>query len=449
MISKKAKIFISYSHKDEYLREQLNTHLSILSRNGLLEEWHDRKIVAGQNWQSEIDNHLDESDIVILLISPDFIASEYCYGIELSKAIERHEANQSIIIPIIVRPVNWNNAPFAKIQALPKDAKAVTSWTNIDEAWMNVSEEIQKSVTNVTKLKNRRHQSSGLKQVSELLILEADRIDQIYQKDSNSYSGIPTGITDLDNAIDGLHSADLIVIASRPESGAGDLAVNIAKHVSIDVGLPVAYYSFQISSNRLTQKLICAIGGLSHHRLLRGLFEDDDWEKLTDALTKLNDAPLFIDESDTLSLEELIKNVQELKSRTGTLALIIIDSLQSLFFQNNSKISIEQYSKSLKYLAKELQTPILVTSNVSSEVEHRPDKRPMIKDLADWRCIENDADIIVISYVDEVYNFDTPDKGTIELLINKNSYGSLGRVRAAYSKESAIFSDLKDDDYHF
>ena len=445
MIPKKAKLFFSYSHKDESLREQLNTHLSILSRNELIENWHDRKIVAGQNWQSEIDNHLEDSDIVILLISPDFIASEYCYGNELTKAIERHEANQSIVIPVIVRPVNWGNAPFSKLQALPKDAKAVTTWTNIDEAWLNVSEGIEKAIASITKLKNRRHQNSGLKQVSELLILEADRIDQIYQKDSNSYSGIPTGINDLDNAIDGLHPADLIIVASRPENGASDFAINIAKHVSIDVKLPVAFYSFQISSNRLTQKLICAIGGLNHHRLLRGLLEDDDWAKLTDALTKLNDAPLFIDESDTLSLEELIKNVKELKSRTGTLALIIIDSLQSLFFQNNSKNSIEQYSKSLKYLAKELQTPILVTSNVSSDVEHRPDKRPVIKDLADWRCIENDADIIVITYVDEIYNFDTPDKGTIEILIGKNSYGSLGRVRAVYSKESTIFSNHKDE----
>ena len=445
MTSTKAKIFFSYSHKDESLREQLNTHLSILIRNELIDEWHDRKITAGQNWQSEIDNHLYNSDIVVLLISPDFVASDYCFGNELSKAIELHEANKAIVIPIIVRPVNWNDAPFSKIQALPKDAKAVTTWANIDEAWMNVSEGIQKAIAGIAKLKERRHRNSGLKQVNELLIVEANRIDQIYQADNLSCSGVPTGLNELDSAIDGLHPADLIVVASRPDNGASDLVVNIAKHVSIDVGLPVAYYSFQIPSNRLTQKLICAIGGINHHRLLRGILEDDDWEKLTTALGQLNDAPLFIDDSDTLSLQEMIISIKELKSNTGALALIIIDSLQSLYFQSNPNMSFENYSKSLKYLAKELQTPILVTSNVSNEAEQRPDKRPVIRDLADWRVIEEDADIIVLTYVDEIYNEDTDDKGSIELLIQKNSYGSVGTIRAIYSRESAFFLNLKQD----
>jgi replicative DNA helicase len=445
----KAKIFFSYSHKDENLREQLNTHLSILKRNELIEEWHDRKITPGQDWRSEIDKHLDDSDIVILLISPDFIASEYCYANELSRAIERHEANQSIVIPIIVRPVNWSNAPFAKIQALPKDAIPVTTWPNIDEAWMTISEEIQKAISDVAKLKNRKIKSSGLKQVSELLILEADRIDQIYQADSESYSGIPTGINDLDEAIDGLHSPDLIVVGSRPKNGSDDLAINIAKHISIDVGLPVAYYSFQIPSDRLTQKLICAIGGINHHKLLRGMLEEDDWGRLTNALSRLNEAPLFIDDNNTLTLDELISNVKELKSNTGTLALIIIDSIQSLFFQSNSKTSIDNYTKSLKYLAKELKTPILVTSNLCREAELRIDKRPIIKDFGDWTSIEDEADTILLTYVDEIYNPDSIDRDTIEILIAKNTYGSLGKVRAIYSSKSSIFSNLKKSEYDF
>lgn len=429
MTSNKAKIFISYSHKDESLKEQLDTHLAILKRNQLIEEWHDRKIVAGENWQSEIDRHLDDSDIVILLISPDFIASEYCYSVELKRAIERHEANQSLIIPVIVRPVNWTDAPFSKILALPTDAKPVTTWNNIDEAWMNVSKEIQKAVSNLAKLRIRIDKNTGLKQVGELLILEADRIDKIFQDESKSFSGLPTGINDLDNMLDGIHSADLIVIGSRPKNRSDDLAINIAKHVSIDAGLPVAYYSFQMTSNRLTQKLICAIGGINHHVLLRGLLEDEDWEKLTDALTRLNDAPLFIDDNNALTLDELIKNVKNLKTNTGALALIVIDSLQSLFFQNKSKDSTEHYSKSLKYLAKELQTPIIVTSNLNSESEKRIDRRPLIEDLSDWRCLENDADVILLSYADETSNHGLIDNSIIEILVSKNLYGPLGIIK--------------------
>lgn len=441
----KAKIFFSYSHKDEALREQLNTHLSILSRRDLIDEWHDRKIIPGQNWQSEIDKNLYESDIVLLLISPDFIASDYCYGNELSKAIERHEANQSIVIPIIVRPVNWGEAPFAKLQALPKDAKAVTSWSNVDEAWMDVSEGIQKAITDIAKLKNRRDKSSGLKKVSELLANEAERIDQLYQVDNQFFSGISTGISELDGHIDGLHPADLIVLASRPENGAGDLAINIAKHVAINVGLPVAFYSFHLPANRLTQNLICCIGKIDRHKLLRGLFEEDDWIKLTNSLAILNDVPLYIDESNKLSFSDLSSKIKELKASHG-LALVVIDSLQSLVFQSESTNSTINYSKSLKYLAKELQIPIIITSNVSVDVEQRPDKRPVIKDLGYWRSFEDDADVILFTYVDQEYDFDSIDKDTAEILIGKNNYGSVGMIRALYLRERHEFSSLNIND---
>lgn len=437
----KAKIFFSYSHKDEDLREQLNTHLSILSRSELVSEWHDRKILAGENWQSEIDNNLYESDIILLLISPDFIASDYCYGNELSKAIERHEANQAIVIPIIIRPVNWGIAPFASLQALPKDAKAVTTWSNIDEAWMDVSEGIQKAITNIGKLKNRQDKNIGLKTVSELLANEAERLDQMFSKENYSFSGIPTGINDLDSQIDGLHPSDLIVLASRPENGAAEFALNIAKNVAINSGLPVAFYSFQLPASRITQKLICSIGGINHHRLLRGLFEEEDWVSLTNALGMLNNAPLYIDDSNQLSVPDILSKAKELKSRDG-LALIIIDSLQSLAFQSELKGSVKNYFKSLKYLAKELQVPIVVTSNVSTDVYHRVDKRPVISDLGDWRSIEDDADVIIFTFVGED-DFDGVEKGTVEILTVKNSYGPVGRVRAMYAQEKLEFSNYQ------
>lgn len=443
MTDTKAKIFLSYSHKDEALKEQLMTHLAILRRKDQIEDWHDRRIIAGQDWEYEIDNELFSADLIVLLISPDFIASDYCYSKELSKAIELHEANHSIVIPVILRPGKWNGAPFAKIQALPRDAKAATTWENIDEAWMNVTEGIEKAIVNISKLKTRRHKNSGLKKVSELLISEADRILKIYDDESNC-SGISTGIQDLDNAIDGLHPSDLVVIASRPDNGGNSVALNIVKHVAVNVGLPVAYYSFQMTSNRLTQKLICVLGGVSQHNLLHGALEDKDWANLTNALGILNDAPLYIDDSDNLSLKGLVDSIKELNYKCGRLGLVVIDSLQSLHFQSDSKIQIGNYSKSLKYLAKELNTTIVVTSNVSMDVELRIDKRPLIRDLDDWKVIEEDADMILMSYVDEVYNSDSVDRDTIELLILKNSYGHIGKVRALYSKENFILSNLTD-----
>lgn len=374
-----------------------------------------------------------------MLVSPDFIASDYCYGNELSKAIERHEANQAIVVPIIIRPVDWVEAPFAKFQALPKDAKAVTTWNNIDEAWMNVTKGIQKAITDIEKLKHRRDDISGLKKVSELLVIEAERIDQMFQTEHSSCSGIPTGLVDLDAQLDSLHPADMVILASRPENGSGDLALNIAKHVAIIVGLPVAFFSFQFPANRLTQKLICAIGGIDHHNLLRGLFEEDDWIKLTNSLAVLNSAPLYIDDSNKLSLTDLSNKAKELKTRHG-LALIIIDSLQSLAFQSEPANSLINYSKSLKYLAKELQVPIIVTSNLSADVYHRIDKRPIISDLGNWRSMEEAADAIIFTYADES-DFEGVEKGTVELLIHKNTYGSVGRVMAMYARDTLEFSN--------
>jgi len=140
------RLFYSYSHKDERHRERLETHLSLLRREGLLEEWHDRKIVPGQNWEEVLDSNLETSDIILLLISSDFIASDYCYEKEMRRALERHDKGEATMIPVIVRPCDWERSPFSKLQALPKDIKPITKWTNRDEAWLEVAKGIRRAI---------------------------------------------------------------------------------------------------------------------------------------------------------------------------------------------------------------------------------------------------------------------------------------------------------------
>ena len=141
-----AKVFYSYSHRDEGLRDELGNHLAPLHRQGLIAEWHDRKIGPGTEWEGQIDTHLDEAEIILLLISSDFIASDYCYDVELNRAMERHEAEEAYVIPIILRPVDWEGAPFAALQALPRDAEPVTSWENQDEAFRDISQAIRRKI---------------------------------------------------------------------------------------------------------------------------------------------------------------------------------------------------------------------------------------------------------------------------------------------------------------
>jgi internalin A len=140
------RLFYSYSHKDETLRNELETHLKLLQRQGLLVTWHDRHIEAGEEWKVRIDENLERADIILLLVSADFIASEYCYEKEMRRAMERHEVGEACVIPVIVRDVNWRIAPFVKLQAWPTDGKAVTLWNNKDSAWRNVSEGIERVV---------------------------------------------------------------------------------------------------------------------------------------------------------------------------------------------------------------------------------------------------------------------------------------------------------------
>ncbi|NEQ54314.1 MAG: toll/interleukin-1 receptor domain-containing protein [Leptolyngbya sp. SIO3F4] len=146
---KTLKLFYSYSHRDETLRNQLDTHLKILERQNLIQPWHDRCIVAGTDWAKEIDDNLKQADIILLLISADFIASDYCYEIELKQAMERHQADKARVIPIILRPVDWSNTPFSNLQAFPTNAKPITSWSDRDEAWLNVETAIRKAIDDI------------------------------------------------------------------------------------------------------------------------------------------------------------------------------------------------------------------------------------------------------------------------------------------------------------
>ena len=146
-VSRAVTLFYSYSHKDEKHRESLEIHLSLLKRAGILKEWHDRKIAPGQEWEEVLDKNLENSDVIVLLVSSDFIASDYCYEKEMKRAVERHDKGEATVVPIIVRPCDWKDTPFGKLQALPKDAKPITKWKNKDEAWLDVAKGIRKAIS--------------------------------------------------------------------------------------------------------------------------------------------------------------------------------------------------------------------------------------------------------------------------------------------------------------
>ncbi|HIK04460.1 MAG TPA: toll/interleukin-1 receptor domain-containing protein [Trichormus sp. M33_DOE_039] len=149
-MSKAIKVFFSYSHKDEALRDELATHLKLMQRQGLIEAWHDREISAGSEWANAIDDNLDIADIILLLVSANFLASDYCYDTEMMRAMERHAKREARVIPIILKPSDWSGAPFSKLQALPKNAKPVTTWADQDEAFLNIAQGIRRVVEEIS-----------------------------------------------------------------------------------------------------------------------------------------------------------------------------------------------------------------------------------------------------------------------------------------------------------
>ena len=168
------KVFISYNHTDENLCKQLISHLSSLMRTGMISEWYDRKIISGEEWDKSIKQELFNSGIILLLISSDFIASDYCYDIEISKAMEMHEQKNAVVIPIVLRPCDWKDLPFSKIQGLPKDAKPITTWTNIDEAFVDTIEGIKAVVKAILKNKNELSRPSAIKEETDFIVFNSD-----------------------------------------------------------------------------------------------------------------------------------------------------------------------------------------------------------------------------------------------------------------------------------
>ncbi|SCZ66776.1 replicative DNA helicase [Thiohalomonas denitrificans] len=399
--------------------------------------------MPGEEWETAIDEYLKTADIVLLLISPDFIASEYCYSRELKGAIERHESNQARVVPILVRPVDWSDAPFAKLQALPKDAKPVTSWTNEDEAWLDVAKGIRNVVQEIANLKQRSEYDFGLQSIRDLLIDEVDQLDAAFQceDERTTRRGLPTGLKCLDERTDGLHPSELTVIASRPGMGKSDLALGIAAHTAIHENLPVAYFSLNISSARITRRLVASLANIRTFGLQRGALDDDDWPNLTSAVALLANAPLYIDEGPSLTLAQLKKNLAELKEIQGS-GLVIIDGVQNLVLERRSDDEPPaSITKSLKVLAKEFKVPIIVTSSLNRQVECRSNKRPVLGDLR-VSGIEEDAETVIFVYRDEVYNEDTPDRGMAELIIAKNACGPVGTGLVAYYQQYSSFKDL-------
>ena len=283
----------------------------------------------------------------------------------------------------------------------------------------------------------------GFKEIQPLLTQVVERIDELYHRDSDSdVTGVPTGFTDLDKMTSGLQGGDLVIVAGRPSMGKTSFSMNIGEHVAIEQGLPVAVFSMEMGAVQLAMRMLGSVGMLDQHRMRTGKLIAEDWPRVTHAVQLMQDAQIYIDETPALSSMEVRARCRRLARQCGQLGLIIIDYMQLMSANSageNRATEVSEISRSLKGLAKELNCPLIALSQLNRSLEQRPNKRPVMSDLRESGAIEQDADLILFIYRDEVYNPDSPDKGSAEIIIGKQRNGPIGTVRLTFQGMSTRF----------
>ena len=308
----------------------------------------------------------------------------------------------------------------------------------------SILDEAEQKIFNIGEEGARTKQ--GFQAMDTLVVALLDRVTEMADN-PNDVTGVPTGFYDLDRLTSGFQAGDLIVLAARPSMGKTALAINIAEHVALNEGLPVAVFSMEMGAAQLAVRIVGSIGRIDQSHLRTGKLTDDEWPRLTEAIEKLRTISLHIDETAGLTSSELRANARRLSRKCGKLGLIVVDYLQLMSGSSsdgeNRATELGEISRGLKMLAKELQCPVMALSQLNRSVETRPDKRPMMSDLRESGAIEQDADIIMFIYRDEYYTKDAcKEPGVAEVIIAKQRNGPTGMVKLAFLKPITKFESL-------
>jgi replicative DNA helicase len=310
---------------------------------------------------------------------------------------------------------------------------------------------IDEAESKVFKISDDRPSSGGPEAVRPLLTRAVERIDVLFQT-KGALTGISSGFRDIDEMTSGLQPADLIIVAGRPSMGKTSFMMNIAESAAISGESPVLVFSMEMPSDSLVLRMLSSLGRIDQTKIRTGQLGDDDWPRLTSAVTLLNDKPLFIDDTAALSPNEIRSRARRVVREHGKLGMILLDYIQLMQVSGtteNRAGEISEISRSLKSIAKEFDCPVIAGSQLNRSLEQRPDKRPIMSDLRESGAIEQDADVIMAIYRDEVYHEDA-EKGIAEIIILKQRNGPIGRKKLAFVGQYTKFEDLAVgyDDYY-
>jgi replicative DNA helicase len=313
-----------------------------------------------------------------------------------------------------------------------------------------IVDEAEQKVFNIS---DERPQDSGPVFVNPILAKAVERIDELAGTEGD-LTGLPSGYTDLDHMTSGWQKSDLVIVAGRPSMGKTAFAMNLVENAILDQDQPVLVFSLEMPAESLIFRMLSSIGRLDQGKLRTGQLTDDDWPGFNNAVKKLKDRPLYIDDSAGVSPMEMRSRARRIKREHGALGMIVVDYLQLMQIKGSTEgrvNEISEISRSLKLLAREFECPVIALSQLNRGLEQRPNKRPVMSDLRESGAIEQDADVIAFIYRDEVYNEDTPDKGVAEVIIGKQRNGPIGTVRLSFLGQFTRFENFTqaryDDSY--
>ncbi|WP_111655667.1 replicative DNA helicase [Isoalcanivorax indicus] len=311
------------------------------------------------------------------------------------------------------------------------------------------SEILDQAESAIFEIAEQQNRGSGPEGIKSILKKAVDKIDELYRTKS-AVTGLSTGFTELDRMTSGMQPADMIVVAARPSMGKTTFAMNLVEHVAIKEDKPVLVFSMEMPSDSLVMRMLSSLGRINQQNVRSGRLDADDWPRISSAIQLLSERKLYIDDTGGLSPMEMRARARRVARECGgKLGLIMIDYLQLMQVpgSDNRVNEISEISRSVKGLAKELEVPVVVLSQLNRSLEQRPNKRPVMSDLRESGAIEQDADVIVFLYRDEVYNKDSQEKGIAEIIIGKQRNGPIGTIRLAFRGEFTRFDDLAPEYY--
>jgi replicative DNA helicase len=326
------------------------------------------------------------------------------------------------------------------------DEIATTAFNPQGRAVTTILDEAESRIFKIGEEGSRQRQ--GFQGIDKLVVQLIDRVQELHDSGAQEVTGVRTGFYKLDRMTAGLQKGDLIVLAARPSMGKTAFALNIAEHVAVQEGLPVLVFSMEMGASQLALRLVGSLGRIDQGNLRTGRLKNEEWERLTEAVEKLGQVQMYIDETAGLTSSELRARARRMARQFGgTLGLIVVDYLQlmsgSSSSEENRATEIGEISRGLKSLAKELQCPVMALSQLNRSVESRTDKRPMMSDLRESGAIEQDADIITFIYRDEYYTKDAcKEPGVAEIIIAKQRNGPVGTVKLAFLRPLTRFENL-------